>query len=111
MRQTPEAIAEALEKQWIKADAYMQQLLHDVRTEKGRFSEVLIRSGEMVGIARLIETPFNRVLFSTEGDFFRELQRRVRNGEQITNLVSEEAYRRYPEEMQWIKQTATKQAA
>ncbi|MBR1819209.1 MAG: hypothetical protein IJ780_03660, partial [Neisseriaceae bacterium] len=111
MQQSPEDIQTAIDNSWLQVDAYTEQLLRNVHTEKGRFSEVVIRSGQTAGIARLIETPFNRVLFSTEGDFFRELQRRVRNGEQITNLVSEEAYRRYPEEMQWIKQTATKQAA
>ncbi|MBQ9259831.1 MAG: TraC family protein [Neisseriaceae bacterium] len=110
MQQSPEDIQTAIDNSWLQVDAYTEQLLRNVHTEKGRFSEVVIRSGQTAGIARLIETPFNRVLFSTEGDFFRELQRRVRNGEQITNLVSEEAYRRYPEEMQWIKQTATKQA-
>ena len=77
--------------------------MNDVRTEKGRFSEVLVRSGKMVGIARLIETPFNRVLFSTEGDFFKELQRRVRAGEQIVVLVTEEARQRYPEEMAYLE--------
>lgn len=103
MQQTPEAIAEAIEKKWIKIDSYTEQLMNDVRTEKGRFSEVLVRSGKMVGIARLIETPFNRVLFSTEGDFFKELQRRVRAGEQIVVLVAEEARQRYPEEMAYLE--------
>ena len=104
MRQTPEAIAEAIEKQWLKIDAYTEQLMKNVSTQKGRFSEVMIRSGETAGIARLIETPYNRVLFSTEGDFFKELQRRVRAGEQITVLVNEEAKKRYPEEVAYLEQ-------
>ena len=92
---TPEAIAQAIEKKWIQVDAYTEQLMREVQTAKGQYSEILVRSGSSAGIARLIETPFNRVLFSTEGDLFKELQRRVRGGEQITHLVEAEANRLY----------------
>lgn len=95
MQQTPEAIAEAVTKKWIQVDAYTEQLMREVQTAKGQYSEILIRSGSSAGIARLIETPFNRVLFNTEGDLFKELQRRVRGGEQITHLVEAEANRLY----------------
>lgn len=97
MQQSPEDIKSAFGKGWLEVDEYTKYLLHECRTEKGRFSEVVVRSGKNSFLARLIETPFNRVLFSTEGDFFRELQYRVRNGEEITDLVKAEAERRYPE--------------
>ena len=104
MQQSPEDIQIAIDNSWLTVDSYTLQLLRDVCTEKGRFSEVVIRSGQTAGIARLIETPYNRVLFSTEGDFFREVQRRVRGGEQIIVLVTEEARKRYPEEMAYLEQ-------
>lgn len=95
MQQTPEAIEEGIEKGWIKTDAYTEKLMREVQTAKGQYSEILIRSGGSAGIARLVETPFNRVLFSTEGELFKDLQRRVRAGEQITYLVEAEARRLY----------------
>ena len=70
-------------------------MMREVQTAKGQYSEILVRSGSSAGIARLIETPFNRVLFNTEGDLFKELQHRVRNGEQIAHLVEAEAKRLY----------------
>ena len=69
--------------------------MREVQTAKGQYSEILIRSGGSAGIARLVETPFNRVLFGTEGELFKDLQRRVRAGEQITHLVEAEALRLY----------------
>ena len=37
----------------------------------------------------------NEVMFSTEGDTFRELQRRVRAGEDVVSLIQSEAERMY----------------
>ena len=98
MQQSPESIQAAIDNHWIEGGEYLKHLLRECHTEKGRFSEVVIRSGQSAGIARLIETPFNRVLFSTEGDFFRTLQHEVRQGHQINDLVMEEARRRFPDE-------------
>ena len=71
-------------------------MLRSVHTAKGQYSEVCVIAGEeRAGIARLIETPFNRVMFSTEGDTFRELQRRVRVGEDVVSLIQSEAERMY----------------
>lgn len=95
MQQRPEAIEEAKARNWLQVDAYTEKLMREVKTAKGQYSEILIRSGENAGIARLIETPFNRVLFSTEGELFKELQQRVRRGEQITHIVEAEAKRLY----------------
>lgn len=94
----PGTVPEAIDKGYFKADAYTIYLIEQARTENDRFSEVVIVSGKNAWLCRLVETPFNRVLFSTKGDFFKELQRRVRAGEQITELVMQEAKRRYPEE-------------
>ena len=100
MQQSPESIQSALDNHWLEDNGYIKHLLHECRTEKGRFSEVIIRSGQSAGIARLIETPFNRVLFSTEGEFFHHIQSQVRQGHQISELVMEEAKRRYPNDFQ-----------
>ena len=92
------SVEAAINKGYIQDESYTTHLMKNARTESERFSEIVITSGDYVGLCRLVETPFNRVLFSTKGDFFKELQRRVRAGEQITDLVMQEARRRYPEE-------------
>ena len=95
-------VQQAVDKGYLKVDAYTAYLMEQARTENERFSEVVILSGKNIGLCRLVETPFNRVLFSTKGEFFKELQRRVRAGEQIIELVMQEAKKRYPNE--WITQ-------
>lgn len=95
LQQTNEAISDAVKQGWLHADAYTESLLRSVKTDKGQFSEICIRAGTSAGVARLIETPFNKVMFSTEGQFFKELQARVRAGEGITHLIQAEAERRY----------------
>ena len=96
LEQTQDVLAQAEKEGWYRAPAWIANLLRSVHTAKGQYSEVCVIAGEeRAGIARLIETPFNRVMFSTEGDTFRELQRRVRAGEDVVSLIQSEAERLY----------------
>ena len=52
----------------------------------------------MAVLARLIESPYNRVLFATDGELFKTLQAEVRAGRQVDELVRQEAQRRYPDD-------------
>lgn len=96
LEQTQDVLAQAEKEGWYRAPAWIANMLRSVHTAKGQYSEVCVIAGEeRAGIARLIETPFNRVMFSTEGDTFRELQRRVRVGEDVVSLIQSEAERMY----------------
>ena len=96
LEQTQDVLAQAEKEGWYRAPAWIANMLRSVHTAKGQYSEVCVIAGEeRAGIARLIETPFNRVMFSTEGDTFRELQRRVRAGEDVVSLIQSEAERMY----------------
>lgn len=95
MQQSAESISNAINQKWLIVNAYTENLIRSVHTAKGQYSEVCIRNGESAGIARLIETPFNKVLFSTEGELFKKLQAKVRAGEDVTSLVQEEATKQY----------------
>ena len=96
MEQTQDVLVQAEQEGWYRPSAWIANMLRSVHTAKGQYSEICVIAGEeRAGIARLIETPFNRVMFSTEGDTFRELQRRVRNGEDVVELIQSEADRLY----------------
>lgn len=99
MEQKPEAINTAIKADLLEVDAYTQNLMFSVNTAKGQYSEVCFVTANGSGIARLIESPFNRVLFSTEGELFNKIRTMVSKGETdgILKLVQEEADRLYPE--------------
>ena len=66
MEQKPEAIQTAIKADLLDVDNYTHNLMMSVNTAKGQYSEVCFVTANGSGIARLIESPFNRVLFSTE---------------------------------------------
>ena len=98
MQQNPGSVEAAINGGYLQRNPYLQHLLEIARTERGRFSEVIIWNAHLAALARLIETPRNRVLFATDGELFKTLQAEVRAGRQIDSLISEEAQRRYPDE-------------
>lgn len=95
LRQDPSALEEAERKGWFIPPPYVKHLLSSLHTAKGRYAEVLVQSGDAVEVARVVETPFNRILYNTEGELFKELQRRVRNQEDVAEFVTAEAKRQY----------------
>ena len=99
MEQKPEAIQTAIKADLLDVDNYTHNLMMSVNTAKGQYSEVCFVTANGSGIARLIESPFNRVLFSTEGELFNKIRSLVSQGqtEGILELVQQEADRLYPE--------------
>ncbi|MGN6879499.1 TraC family protein [Neisseria sp. P0020.S005] len=95
-RQTGDSLEQATREGWFKPSPYISSLLQKIHTVKGEYGEFVLISGEeTAGIVRLIETPFNRVLFSTEGVFFTDLKNRIRAGEKVADLIRREAWNRY----------------
>lgn len=95
-RQTGDTLEQAKREGWFNPSPYIESLLHKIQTVKGEYGEFVLVSGDhTAGIVRLIETPFNRVLFSTEGEFFTQIKNRIRAGEKVEDLVRQEAWNRY----------------
>lgn len=95
-RQTGDSMEQANREGWFKPSPYISGLLRKINTVKGEYSEFVLISGEeTAGIVRHIETPFNRVLFNTEGEFFTEMKNRIRAGEKVADLIAREAWNRY----------------
>ena len=90
---TPTDSLENARKQgWFEPSPYIDGLLKSLHTVAGQYSEICIIAGDnLTTIVRLIETPYNRVMYNTKGQMFKELQNRVRNGEDVTDLIAAEA--------------------
>lgn len=94
MQQNQGAINDAIAKGYLTVDSYQEHLIRSCHTSKGNYSEIVILRGDQAsGIARLIESPFNKVLFSTEGDSFIRIKEAIRkygHGEAVVKIVNEE---------------------
>lgn len=66
--------------------------LKTVRTVKGRFSEVFVRTSEGMGIGRFVVDPFRALLYSTHPDDVSEIKKLTRQGystKEAINLIIE----------------------
>ncbi len=66
-------------------------LLRTVRTIKGRagYSEIYLRTEHGSGIARLVESRFNQILFSSEGRERDEILAALNRGDDVVQAVHE----------------------
>lgn len=67
-------------------DFWMKQLL-SVKTHKGRFSELFIQTSTSQGVARLILSPFNLLLLSTDADDRSDIKRYKSQGYSTVQAV------------------------
>ncbi|MGZ3218419.1 type IV secretion system protein TraC [Paracoccus sp. T5] len=66
--------------------------LKTVRTVKGRFSEIFVRTSEGMGIGRFVVDPFRALLYSTHPDDVSEIKKLTRQGystKEAINLIIE----------------------
>lgn len=93
LEQKPEMIEKAFENKQIEVSDYVKHLIRSVHTVKGQYSEICVYNNSGAGIARLIESDFNKVMFSTEGALFETLKERVRKGEPVEQVIQDEVDR------------------
>lgn len=98
MQQNPGSVEAAINNGYLQNNPYLQHLLEIARTERGRFSEVIVWNANLAALARLVESPHNRILFATDGELFKTLQSEVRAGRSVDELVRQEAQRCYPDD-------------
>ncbi|QMI49775.1 TraC family protein [Burkholderia sp. MBR-1] len=89
MQQTGEAIELARTNKWLDLPDAAFDLLKTVHTKKGRdgYSEIAFYSPVGLGIARLVESRFNQILFSSEGRERTEILDAVDRGENVIEAV------------------------
>ena len=59
---------------------------------------MIVWNANLAALARLVESPHNRILFATDGELFKTLQAQVRAGRSVDELVRQEAQRCYPDD-------------
>jgi conjugal transfer ATP-binding protein TraC len=68
LQQKTESIDAAIKTEKFSIDSYGANLLKSVHTNKGRYSEVMVKNGNSYGVFRLVVNRFTQVAFSTSGD-------------------------------------------
>ncbi|RQZ31612.1 type-IV secretion system protein TraC [Burkholderia sp. Bp9017] len=91
MQQQPESIELTRTKRWIDLPDAVFDLLKSVSTVKGPqgYSEIAFHTPNGFGIARLIDSRFNQVLFSTEGAERTEILAACERGENVVEAIEE----------------------
>ncbi|AEA65759.1 TraC family protein [Burkholderia gladioli] len=91
MQQQGEAIEQAKDQKWLDLPGGTFELLKGVQTVKGRggYSEVAVHAPGGFGIARLVESRFNQVLFETEGLEKTEILGAVERGEDVALAIDD----------------------
>lgn len=79
----------------ITMDPYLERTIRSLRTEQGKYSEILIRGPHGYAVGRLMLDPFSKILLSTKADEFRavkELQKQGFSLKEAVRKVAEEKY-------------------
>ncbi|MBF0609500.1 MAG: type IV secretion system protein TraC [Magnetococcales bacterium] len=95
LQQNQESIARAESENMLGIPSEWVNTLRTVRTIPGKFSEILVRSGEGIGVGRLVVDPFSKLLYSTKAEEVSAIQVYVKNGysvaEAITSILEQQA--------------------
>ncbi|MDD5056526.1 MAG: type IV secretion system protein TraC [Sideroxydans sp.] len=89
MQQKPDSIEHALKSGNLKLDPYTLSMMKSIHTIPGRYSEMMIRSGDSWGVVRLIVDRFPQVLFSTKGWERDAVLDRIHAGENAVDVINE----------------------
>lgn len=63
------------------------------------FSEMMLKFGSNVSFHRLFSDPFSKILYSTDGDEFQEVENLIKQGHDINQAVSMVAHKSYGDEL------------
>lgn len=87
LRQKKESIDMLEETKRIAVDEYVKRVLHSIKTEHGKYSEIFINSQMGSGVGRLIVDPFHLLLFSSSADDFNAINAKVHSGMKMNEAI------------------------
>lgn len=97
LRQKPEALEVLNKSGRLVMDDSLKRMLHTVKTEQGRYSEVFIHSAAGTGIGRLLLDPFSLQVYSTKAEDYAAFKRYEASGlsttDAIVAVIEEKNYR------------------
>lgn len=87
LSQKEESIAQLKKSQRILLDDYKEKVIASVKTEQGKYAEVLINGADGYAVGKLLLDPFSSLLFSTKAEDYAAIQELRKKGYGITEAV------------------------
>lgn len=87
LSQKEESIAQLKNSKRILLDEYKEKVITSVRTEQGKYAEVLINGADGYAVGKLLLDPFSGLLFSTKAEDYAAVQELRRQGYDVTEAI------------------------
>ena len=87
LSQKAESIAQLKNSKRILLNPYKELVITSVKTEQGKYAEVLINGADGYAVGKLILDPFSGLLFSTKAEDYAAVQELRKQGYSITNAI------------------------
>lgn len=87
LSQKEESIAQLKNSKRILLDDYKEKVLTSVKTEHGKYAEVLINGADGYAVGKLLLDPFSQLLFSTKPEDYSAIKELSAKGYNITDAV------------------------
>ena len=70
-------------------DEYKEKVINSVKTEQGKYAEVLINGADGYAVGKLLLDPFSGLLFSTKPEDYAAVQDLRKRGYDISSAVEQ----------------------
>ncbi|MBR1733912.1 MAG: type IV secretion system protein TraC [Alphaproteobacteria bacterium] len=87
LSQKEESIAQLKNSKRILLDSYKERVITSVKTEQGKYAEVLINGADGYAVGKLILDPFSQLLFSTRAEDYAAVQELRKQGYGIMDAI------------------------
>lgn len=87
LSQKEESIAQLKNSKRILLDAYKEKVINSVKTEQGKYAEVLINGADGYAVGKLLLDPFSGLLFSTKPEDYAAVKELNQKGYSITEAI------------------------
>jgi conjugal transfer ATP-binding protein TraC len=89
LSQKEESVAQLKNSKRILLDEQKEKIITSVRTEQGKYAEVLINGADGYAVGKLLLDPFSGLLFSTKAEDYAAVQEFRKQGYEITEAVEQ----------------------
>lgn len=87
LAQKEESIAQLKSSKRILLDEYKEKMITSVKTEHGKYAEVMINGVDGYAVGKLLLDPFSGLLFSTKAEDYAAVQELIKRGYDVTESI------------------------
>lgn len=87
LSQKEESIAQLKNSKRILLDEYKEKVINSVKTEQGKYAEVLINGADGYAVGKLLLDPFSGLLFSTKPEDYAAVKELNQQGYSVTEAI------------------------